>query len=96
MDDQVTNEAAAEESDEQPAAEVEQERYATGKKRLDDMVYKVDSGVRWISREMRSVEVEEDPNRVATGVKPLDNAVYKIDAGVKKISKGIHQAIDKK
>jgi len=91
MDDQVKDEAAVAETGEQPAAEAGQERYAMGVTRIDNMVHKIDAGVRKLSKEIHSLEVEEDPNRVATGIKPLDNTVYKIDAGVRRISKAIHK-----
>ena len=91
MDDQANNEAAAAEADEPQVAEDGQERYGTGVKRLDNMVYKVDAGVRRLSKEIHSLDVEEDPDRVATGIKPLDNTVYKIDAGVRKISRAVRK-----
>jgi len=97
MDDQVKDEAAVAGTGEEPVAEAGQERYATGVKKLDKMVHKVDDGVRWISKEAHTpLETAEDPNRVSTGLKPLDNVVYKVDTGVRKISRGFHKAIDKK
>ena len=98
MDDQDKQEATAVAEGAEPAgAEPTPERYSIGVEKIDNMVYKIDAGVRKISHELhKPVELEEDPNRVATGIKPLDNTVYKIDAGVRGISKGIRQVVDKK
>lgn len=93
MDEQHTDqvEATAEEDDAATG-----DRYSTGVQKLDDTVYKIDAGVRAISKELHAPAPPEDPARprVSIGVEPIDNAVYKIDSSVRKISESLHKAVD--
>ena len=88
--DQVDAEAAADTGEEKP------ERHSIGVKKVDNLVHKIDDGVRRISKELHAAPPPADPDRprVSIGVEPIDNAVYKIDDGVRKISKGLHKAVD--
>ena len=90
IEDQVSAEAVDDTAEEQP------ERYSLGVKPVDNLVYKIDEGVRRISKELHAPPSPEDPERPrhSIGVQPIDNAVYKIDDGVRKISQGLHKAVD--
>ena len=94
MDEQQTDQVEASAADE--GDEVESDRHSTGIKKLDDTVYKIDAGVRAISKELHAPPPPEDPARprVSIGVQPIDNAVYKIDDGVRRISTNLHKAVD--
>ncbi len=101
MADQMKDQAdavAEGDANEAMEAEASSDRYSSGIKKLDGVVYKVDAGVRKISQEIHSPPPAEDPERprVGTGIKPLDNVVYKIDHGVRRISEGLHKAVDSK
>ena len=94
MDEQLTDQVEASAADD--GGEAEDERYSTGIKKLDDAVYKIDAGVRKISKELHAPPPAENPERprVSSGIQPLDNAVYKIDGGVRKLSESLHKVVD--
>lgn len=99
MSDETMNVAEAAVADDKRDGDRAKADFKLGIAPLDNVVKKIDEGVRKISAEIHNPPPpEEDPDRqrVRSGIQPLDNVVHRIDDSVRRISQGIHKAVDSK